>query len=87
MTPSVWGSICERQRPLPRGLRKRWARFSRLSGMAVTFALVGSNPQPAGLSQVQRKVHASSRTFVLTGCTAMASFSTALDMLPALAAT
>ena len=58
-----------------------------LSGMAVTFALVGSSPQPAGLSQVQRKAHSSSRTFVLTGCTAMASFSTALDMLPALAAT
>lgn len=55
--------------------------------MAVTSALVGSNPQLAGLSQVQRKAHASSRTFVLTGCTVMASFSTALDMLPALATT
>ena len=42
--------------------------------MAVTFVSVGSSPQPAGLSQVQRKAHASSRTFVLTGCTAMTSF-------------
>lgn len=49
-----------------------------------TPASVSARPRPAGRSNWQPRSRSSSRTWVLTVCTAMSSCAAALDMLSSL---